>query len=73
MSRFVHSRFVQLAAVHSVLFSALRQGEVRLSGYLEHEVVQLHGVMNYNSAYRERTIRLGRHDVSFLSNEEKWH
>ena len=71
MSRILHFRFVQLAAVHSVLFSALRQGEVRLSGYLEHEVVQLHGVMNCDGAYRERTIRLGRHDVSFRSNDEK--
>ncbi len=71
MSRFVQSRLVQLAAVHSVLFSALRQGEVRLSGYLEHEITQLHGVMNCDGAYRERTIRLGRHDVSFRSNEEK--
>ena len=67
----MHSRLVQLAAVHSVLFSALRQGEARLSGYLEHEVIQLHGVMNCDGAYREHTIRLGRHDVSFRSNEEK--
>ena len=71
MSRLVHSLLVQLAAVHSVLFSALRQGEVRLSGYLEHEVIQLHGVMNCDGLYNESTIRLGRHDVSSRYNEEK--
>ena len=71
MSRFVQSRLVQLAAVHSVLFSALRQGEIRLSGYLEHEVIQLHGVMNCDGMYRERIICVGKHDVSFRSNEEK--
>ena len=41
--RFVHSRLLQLPAVHSVRFRAFRPGELESRGKRVHAVMQLRG------------------------------